>query len=589
MNSTEEMASQPETNITCDYLIVGAGTGCLSFVDTLLTLREDVTFVIVDRNSRPGGHWTSAYPFVLLHQPSCYYGVKSLSLGKLDKNGKEIYNLNDRATADEICVYYRKVVENFVATGRVRTYFEANYEGEAAGLNETNSSTYNDPTAKITHIFTTKEGRSIHVKCMKVVQSETKAIVPSMRKGVPFPIDEKVVKAIPLNHLPKHIGKTRQKYMVIGAGKSGVDAINYLLDHGNVDPDQIIWIVSQSNWYWLRDGISPHPAPGSGFWKRVNKTFFEPLVKGKSADEVFLLMEKVGAMGRVDPDDGHFPRVFKGASISNHDLANLRRLKNVVKNRGRVTSITSREVIIQNGAHTIPFSPSDTVIVDCMADDNLFGYFDFDENFELFNPHKIRLGPTTSLYNPSHSSSQAAFLEANFDDSEAGDAVKNSFCFYPRGPRQLKETTHQQIYLLIAYSDMKTNEQFSHYGPYSRYVMGDRTDMINANHHGGFLGLLWHLFGPTQIKKKADTFVEKMENGGFEDFPTKPMPHRGVEPKKFQAVRRKSTKRRSSKSMSKAKASSMSATTPGEKKNSGIIYRNFGFDSIKEKMHRFFL
>ncbi len=32
---------------------------------------------IVDRNDQPGGHWTTAYPFVRLHQPSAYYGVNS--------------------------------------------------------------------------------------------------------------------------------------------------------------------------------------------------------------------------------------------------------------------------------------------------------------------------------------------------------------------------------------------------------------------------------------------------------------------------------------------------------------------------------
>jgi cation diffusion facilitator CzcD-associated flavoprotein CzcO len=37
--------------------------------------------VIVDRNHQPGGHWTTAYPFVRLHQPSAFYGVNSQPLG----------------------------------------------------------------------------------------------------------------------------------------------------------------------------------------------------------------------------------------------------------------------------------------------------------------------------------------------------------------------------------------------------------------------------------------------------------------------------------------------------------------------------
>eukprot|EP00536_Pseudo-nitzschia_multiseries_P006341 jgi/Psemu1/324309/estExt_fgenesh1_pg.C_1330009 len=560
MKSTEEMAPLPETQITCDYLIVGAGTACLSFVDTVLSLREDVTFLIVDRNSAPGGHWTTAYEFVTLHQPSCYYGVKSLPLGNLDKNGKELYDLNDRASAKDICDYYKKVVENFKATGRVQTFFEANYEGEA-----------------------TDNGRSIHVKCTKVVQSETNVIVPSMRKRVPFPIDESVVKAIPLNDLPTCVGKTQQKYMVIGAGKSGVDAISYLMDHCNIDPDRITWIVSETFWYWIRDGISPQPIPGPRFWKQVNNTFFETLVDGKSADDVFLLMEKVGSLGRVDPNDGHFPRSFKGGSITKHELENLRRLKNVVKNLGRVTSITSSEVIIQNGVHSIPFSPSDTLVVDCMAN-NMYGYYDIEENCEIFNPHKIRLGPTTSLFNPSHSSTQAAFLEAFFDDSAAGDTVKNSFCFFPRGPKELKMITNQQLYLLLFYSEMKTNKQFSHFGPYSRFVLGDRTDVLQSAHHGGLVHLLWNLFGPVQMKKKADYFLEKMENGGFEDFPTHPMADRNeVDPKKIEAVLRKN-----SKSVTNTVGTSRDAT-PKKKKRLLFACCFRAVEAIQTKLHRIFL
>jgi cation diffusion facilitator CzcD-associated flavoprotein CzcO len=66
--------------IEADYLVIGAGATGMAFVDTLVE-ETSASLVIVDRNHAPGGHWTVAYPFVRLHQPSAYYGVNSQPLG----------------------------------------------------------------------------------------------------------------------------------------------------------------------------------------------------------------------------------------------------------------------------------------------------------------------------------------------------------------------------------------------------------------------------------------------------------------------------------------------------------------------------
>jgi cation diffusion facilitator CzcD-associated flavoprotein CzcO len=66
--------------IEADYLVVGGGAMGMAFTDTLITDSE-ASVVIVDRAHQPGGHWTTAYPFVRLHQPSAYYGVNSRPLG----------------------------------------------------------------------------------------------------------------------------------------------------------------------------------------------------------------------------------------------------------------------------------------------------------------------------------------------------------------------------------------------------------------------------------------------------------------------------------------------------------------------------
>ena len=55
--------------IEADYLVVGAGGMGMAFADTIVT-ETRANVAMVDHKSAPGGHWTTAYPFVRLHQPS---------------------------------------------------------------------------------------------------------------------------------------------------------------------------------------------------------------------------------------------------------------------------------------------------------------------------------------------------------------------------------------------------------------------------------------------------------------------------------------------------------------------------------------
>ena len=53
-----------------DYLVVGAGMVGMAFVDTILTKDAGVTVILVDQNAAAGGHWTTAYSHMRLHQPT---------------------------------------------------------------------------------------------------------------------------------------------------------------------------------------------------------------------------------------------------------------------------------------------------------------------------------------------------------------------------------------------------------------------------------------------------------------------------------------------------------------------------------------
>ena len=93
----------------CDYLVVGAGAMGMSFVDEMLNSTTETTFVMVDKFSKPGGHWMYAYNFVTLHQPAAYYGVPSKQLGK---------GTDDLSTRYEIMHYYEEVMKGFLDTGK---------------------------------------------------------------------------------------------------------------------------------------------------------------------------------------------------------------------------------------------------------------------------------------------------------------------------------------------------------------------------------------------------------------------------------------------------------------------------------------
>ena len=40
--------------------------------------------------------------------------------------------------------------------------------------------------------------------------------------------------------------------MIVGGGKTGIDGVLHLLDHG-LSPDKIVWIVPNDSWFINRD------------------------------------------------------------------------------------------------------------------------------------------------------------------------------------------------------------------------------------------------------------------------------------------------------------------------------------------------
>ena len=194
-----------------DYLIVGAGAVGMAFADVLLS-ETDANIMIVDKYHKPGGHWNVAYPFVTLHQPSAFYGVSSteLSKGCIDKNGLN-KGLNELATGAEVSAYFDNVMrERFLPSGRVSYFPMSEYKGNGQFV-----SVINDDEHQV----------SVNKKIVDATYLKTS--VPSTHKPS-FTVDDSA-QFMPINDLV-NIDKKPAGFVIIGGGKTGIDACLWLLE-----------------------------------------------------------------------------------------------------------------------------------------------------------------------------------------------------------------------------------------------------------------------------------------------------------------------------------------------------------------------
>ena len=58
---------------------------------------------------------------------------------------------------------------------------------------------------------------------------------------------------LPINGL-SDVRSPWEKYVVLGAGKTGIDAVLFLISQ-NVNPDKILWIMPNDAWFMVRDAL----------------------------------------------------------------------------------------------------------------------------------------------------------------------------------------------------------------------------------------------------------------------------------------------------------------------------------------------
>jgi len=383
------------TRIETDYLVVGSGAVGLAFADTLLT-ESDARITIVDRHGKPGGHWNDAYAFVTLHQPSAFYGVNSMPLGS---GLKDTHGLNaglyELASGPEVCGYFDAVMrQRLLSSGRVDYHPMTDYRGKG----------------RLVSLLSGEETR-VEVRRKTVDATWFGTSVPSTHTPA-FTVADGV-RLVPPNalpHLAQSGGPVPERYVILGAGKTAMDAGLWLISAG-VPADRITWVRPRES--WLLNRLCTQP--GEEFFHDsigAQARAFEAFATAPTADALFEQLEAAGNMLRIDPSVR--PQMFHYATVSAGEVEVLRRITDVVR-LGRVRAIEAGGLRFDEAF--VPVAAG-ALYVDCTA-----SAVTRRPAVPVFDGERITL-QMIRMPAPTFSAALAAWVEVHIED----EARRNELC-----------------------------------------------------------------------------------------------------------------------------------------------------------------
>ncbi|MFT5573991.1 MAG: hypothetical protein ACI9FR_002927 [Cryomorphaceae bacterium] len=425
------------TQLETDYLIIGSGAVGMAVADVLLS-ETDANIIIVDKHHKPGGHWNDAYSFVSLHQPSAFYGVssKELSNGSRDEVGLN-KGLHELASGAEVMAYFDQVMKHtFLPSGRVQYFPMCEYGGDGEFSSMLSDNKY-----------------SVKVNKKIIDGTYFKTSVPSTHTPS-FEIAGGVEFA-PLNALPSLV-EPRDGYVIVGGGKTGIDAILWLLEN-QIDPDTITWIMPRDAWWIDR----AHTQPSLDFFESTignQANQIEAVAQAESIQDLFARLEKAGSLFRLDPKVT--PAMFHGATVSRDELEQLRRVKNVVR-KGRVSRLETDKIVFAD--ESIP-TTARTMHIDCSA-----RAVPVSDIYPVFDGNTITV-QTVRSYQPVFSAAFIAHIEANYDDQE----VQNDLCTVVPLPN------HDTDWLVGTAAQMRNQLRWSKEPGLREWLISNRLDGFTA-------------------------------------------------------------------------------------------------------------
>ncbi len=446
-----------------DYLIVGAGAMGFAFADEIIHASKDARVLVVDRRAKPGGHWNDAYPFVTLHQPALFYGVNSEKLGS---GGKDL------VSRSQILGYYERVLKKLTATGRFRFLSQCDYAG-----------TSEPERAHITSQIAADLEYEVTVRKKTVDASYMDVRVPATTKPK-YEISQDV-RVVPINALAT-IGRPYERYVVIGAGKTGIDAALYLLEC-DVDPERISWIMPNDSWFLNREKLQP---------KELARDFpaqLRAITEADSLTGVFDRLESENRLLRLDPSV--WPKKYRCATVTAEELDALRRIRDVVR-KGRVIRIDRSGIELTKGtlsfagmSGTAENAPNANVLyIDCTADGLAKR-----PPCPIFNGTRVTL-QSISMCQQVMSAAAIAAVELRFVD----DASKNEIC------QPVPHPEYAADYPRCLYITFKNLDQLGRH--LTRWTLGKR---LSLGSHMGFFERIgfgiaanrWMIRDPSHIEK----------------------------------------------------------------------------------------
>jgi hypothetical protein len=419
--------------VSADYAVIGGGAMAMAFVDTLLT-ETGATVVMIDKHHRPGGHWNDAYPYVRLHQPSAFYGVNSKPLGG-DVKDRVGWNagLYELASGAEVLAYFDQVMQRqFLPSGRVQYFPRCEWLGDG-------------------RFASIASGRTHVVRAAKVVDATYMRVsVPSTR--APQYAVAPGVRCVPLNELPR-CERPAGGYVVVGAGKTGMDACLWLLANG-VDPDEIAWIAPRDS--WILDRASIQPAEFFGRSLLFGARQMEAIAGAASIDDLFARANAAGVLLRLD--ERVQPTMYRCATVTAAEAEQLRRIHRVIR-LGRVKRIDPREIVLERGAS--PAHP-DALYVDCSAD-----ALEKRPVAPVFAGDRITL-QTVRACQQVFSAAFIAHVEAAYSD----EALKNALCTVVPHPNSDLD------YLRVTLANARNDSRWSQDAELSAWLMRSRLNLF---------------------------------------------------------------------------------------------------------------